>query len=179
MTCCTVPVRWPAMSRRGFMNTVALGAGVAMMSAVTPGMARAAGHTEALLLTCMDYRLVDELERYMALRGLTDKFDHVILAGASLGAMNDKYPAWAETFWAHLDLAIKLHSVHRVIVIDHRDCGAYKLVLGEGSVKDPDTELKTHVRQLYALRSAIVSRHNHMEVEIGLMGLDGKVTQIV
>jgi hypothetical protein len=65
------------------------------------------------------------------------------------------------------------------MIIDHRDCGAYKMILGEASVKDADVELKTHVKQLYALRSAIQTRKPGMEVEIGLMDLQGRVLQVV
>jgi hypothetical protein len=46
-------------------------------------------------------------------------------------------------------------------------------------VKDVETEFKSHVKQLYALRSQVTTKHPHMEVELGLMGLDGAVTQIV
>jgi carbonic anhydrase len=176
MTCCARHSIWPDLSRRSLLGAVALGAGVSLLR---PKAAKAAGHAEALLLTCMDYRLTDDVESYMTKRGLRDKYDHLILAGASLGALNDKYPVWNEVFWSHLDLAVQLHQVHRLIVLDHRDCGAYKLVLGEAAVKDADTEFKSHVKQLYALRSQVTTRHSHMEVEIGLMGLDGVVTQVV
>lgn len=161
------------------MQAIALGAGVSLLSTLQPGVARAGGHTEMLLLTCMDFRLVNEIETYMEARGLKDRYDHIVLAGASLGALNDRFPAWSEVFWQHLDLAIELHEVHRVMVLDHRDCGAYKMILGEAAVKDAETELKSHVKQLYALRSAILTKHPHMEVEIGLMSLDGTVAQIV
>lgn len=178
MTCCDhLPT--PGFTRRRALQTIALGAGVSLLSTLKPGVARASGHAEALLLTCMDFRLANEVEAYMTARGLRDNYDQVILAGASLGALNDRFPAWSEVFWQHLDLAVQLHEVHRVIVIDHRDCGAYKMIMGEAAVKDADTELKTHVKQLYALRSAILARHPHMEVEIGLMSLDGTVQQIV
>ncbi len=178
MTCCNAILPAP-MSRRRALQAVALGAGVSLLSMLRPGVAKAGGHTEMLLLTCMDFRLANEIEAYMEARGLRDKYDHVVLAGASLGALNDRFPAWTEVFWQHLDLAIELHEVHRVMVLDHRDCGAYKMILGEASVKDPETELKSHVKQLYALRSAILAKHPHMEVEIGLMALDGAVMQIV
>lgn len=178
MTCCARHSSWPVLSRRGLMGSMMAG-GAALATGLAPGIARAAGHAEALLVTCMDFRLVNEVESYMSARGLRDKYDHLILAGASLGALNDKFPTWNEVFWTHLDLAVQLHEVHRVIVIDHRDCGAYKLVLGEASVKDPETELASHVKQLYALRAQITGRHPHMEVEIGLMSLDGKVMQVV
>lgn len=166
-------------TRRRALQAVALGAGVSLLTTLRPGVARASGHTEMLLLTCMDFRLVDDIETYMTARGLEGKYDHVVLAGASLGALNDRFPAWSEVFWQHLDLAIELHEVHRVMLLDHRDCGAYKMILGEAAVKDADTELKSHVKQLYAVRNAILAKHPHMEVEIGLMSLDGAVLQIV
>lgn len=180
MTCCPMHARSPLLDRRTFFGAAAAAAaGGTLLTGMTPTVARAAGGTEALLLTCMDYRLTSEVEEYMGKRGLHHKYDHVVLAGASLGATTERYPAWAEVFWAHLDLAMKLHGVHRLIVLDHRDCGAYKLVLGELAVKDAETEMKSHVKQLYLLRQTVLARHPGMEVEIGLMGLDGKVTQIV
>jgi carbonic anhydrase len=175
MSCC----EFHAPSRRRFLNTIALGAGVGLMSGLAPRAAQARGHTEMLLLSCMDYRLMHKVDEYMGARGLREKFDHVVLAGASLGALTDKYPAWGETFWGHLDVAIKLHDIHRVLILDHRDCGAYRVLLGEHTVKDTAIELKTHVSQLYALRTQIVGRHPRMEVELGLMDLQGVVTQIV
>lgn len=168
-------IRGGRLSRRGLLGALALGAGLGLAA----GPAGASGHAEALLLTCMDFRLVDDIERYMEARGLKDRYDHVVLAGASLGGLNDRFPTWGDVFWTHLDLAIELHEAHRVIVLDHRDCGAYRMILGEAAVKDADAELKAHVKQLYAFRSAILTRHPHMEVEIGLMALDGTVTQIV
>ena len=178
MSCCD-HLRPKTVSRRQAMQAVALGGGAALLTTLAPGVSRAGGHTEMLLLTCMDFRLTGAVDNYMEARGLAGKFDHVILAGASLGALNDRFPAWADVFWAHLDLAIQLHDVHRVMIIDHRDCGAYKMILGEATVKDADTELKTHVKQLYALRSAIQTRKPGMEVEIGLMDLQGRVLQVV
>src|SRR5690606_27725065 len=75
-----------AGNRRQFLQLAALGAGASLL-AITAGVprAQAAGNTEALLLSCMDFRLMDEIERYMSGRGLRDKYDHIVLAGASLG----------------------------------------------------------------------------------------------
>lgn len=161
------------------MGAIALGGGAALLTTLAPGVSKAGGHTEMLLLTCMDFRLTGAIDDYMEARGLAGKYDHVVLAGASLGALNDRFPAWADVFWTHLDLAIQLHDVHRVMILDHRDCGAYKMILSEASVKDADVELKTHIKQLYALRSAIQTRKPGLEVEIGLMDLQGRVLQIV
>lgn len=168
----------PSLSRRGVFGLIALGGGATLLSTLAPGVARARGHTDMLLLTCMDYRLTDETIAYMDGRQLHDKYDHVVLAGASLGALTDKFPSWGETFWSHLDVAINLHAIHKVMVIDHRDCGAYKVILGAESVDTPEKELTCHTHQLHAVRDAIKQRHPHLEVELGLMSLDGKVEEI-
>lgn len=163
-------------SRRDFLNLAVLGSGVALL-ATTSWLpeAKAAGGTDALLLTCMDFRLMDDIERYMSARGLRDKYDHIVLAGASLGAITDKYPAWNKTFWEHLDIAIKLHNIHSVIVMDHRDCGAYKVILGTEHANDAKIEQDTHATQLRKLRAMINDRYPKLEVETLLMALDGKV----
>jgi carbonic anhydrase len=122
----------------------------------------------------MDYRLMDDIERYMSGRGLRDKYDHVILAGASLGALTEKFPAWNQTFWEHLGIAIQLHHIQRVVVMDHRDCGAYKVILGAEHAKDPAVELATHATHLKKLQGMIKEKHPTLEVEMLLMSLDGK-----
>ncbi len=163
-------------NRRKFLKLVALGGGVSLLKATAwVPEAGAAGGTEALLLSCMDFRLMDEIERYMSGRGLRDKYDHVILAGASLGAITDKYPAWNQTFWEHLDIAIKLHDINEVIIMDHRDCGAYKVILGAEHTRDPNVEKDTHAVHLKKLKGMINEKYPKLEVETLLMTLDGKV----
>src|SRR5690349_743840 len=104
--------------RRTFLKLASLGAGAALFSATLPKAARASGNVEALLLSCMDYRLVDDIARYMDGRGMTNNYDHVVLAGASLGALIDSKPDWAETFWDHVEVAKHLHHIHKIIILD-------------------------------------------------------------
>ena len=170
----------PRLDRRRFLRLAALGGGASLLSLALPdGFQWAAGKTEALLLSCMDYRLIDEIERYMTSRGLRDKYDHIILAGASLGAITEKYPAWSKTFWGHLDVAIQLHHIHKVIVMDHRDCGAYKVILKEDYYQNPTEETAIHSEKLNELRRQIKAKYPKLEVELLLMDLDGKVVNIV
>jgi carbonic anhydrase len=168
------------LSRRKFLRLAALGGGASLLSLALPDrLPWAAGKTEALLLSCMDYRLIDEIDRYMTSRGLRDKYDHIILAGASLGAITEKYPAWSKTFWGHLDVAIQLHHIHKVIVMDHRDCGAYKVILKEDYYQNPMKETAIHSEKLNELRRQIKAKYPKLEVELLLMDLDGKVENIV
>ncbi len=166
-------------SRRRFLQVAALGGGASLLGVMSLiPEARAAGAADALLLSCMDYRLMYEIERYMSGRKLRDKYDHIVLAGASLGALTDKYPAWSRTFWEHLDIAIMLHNIHTVIIMDHRDCGAYKLILGPEHAKDPKTEKETHATQLKKLKGQIAEKYPKLKVEMLLMALNGKVEMI-
>jgi carbonic anhydrase len=126
----------------------------------------------------MDYRLVDMTERYMKRRGLRNKYDNVVLAGAALGAITDKYPDWNKTFWEELELSIDLHHIQKVILLDHRDCGAYKQLLGEDFAREPKKEREVHAAQLKRLRELINERYAQLEVETLLMSLTGAVEKI-
>jgi hypothetical protein len=173
-------------TRCNFLSAVALGGSLAVLGTgvldPSPKTARAlpaaAEGTDALLLNCMDYRLVDDVTHYMDGRGMSDKYDQVILAGASLGVASDKFPAWAETFWQHLDIAIQLHHVHQVIALDHRDCGAYKVALGQDFAKYPEAELAVHTQHLLQFRELVKLKQPALEVELLLMALDGSVEVI-
>jgi hypothetical protein len=144
----------------------------------TESVSPAVADTDILLLSCIDFRLVDSVGRYMAKEGLTNKYDHVILAGASLGADNKKFPAWRKTFWEHLQVAITLHRIHTVMIMDHKDCGAYRVILGEHAVGTPELEMKAHTAQLRSLARQIKAQHPKLKVELLLMSLDGSVEKI-
>lgn len=162
------------------MKICGLGRGASLLSLALPGdKTYAAADIEALLLSCMDYRLLDEIERFMSFEELRDRYDHFILAGSSLGAITEKYPAWNQTFWDHLDLAIQLHKINKVIVLNHRECGAYRLILGEDFVKDRAKETAIHTNTLKELRRQVNKKYPEMEVGLLLMDLDGKIETVV
>jgi carbonic anhydrase len=167
-----------ASDRRTFLKLAALGGGAMLLSATPLRHAAAAGDVEALLLSCMDYRLMDDIVRYMDGRGMTNNYDHVILAGASLGAITDKEPAWGQTFWKHVEVAKALHHIKKVIVMDHRDCGAYKVFLGQDLKDDRTKETAVHAEVLGKLGSMIREKHPDLGVELLIMGLDGAVEKV-
>ena len=134
------------------------------------------GQAEALLLSCIDYRLPGKIARYMESRGLATNYDHVILAGASLGVTNSVYPHWRQSFWDHLDLAIKLHGIRRVIVLDHRECGSYRVMFA--TTLSGDEEKTQHARELHRLAREIGAAYPAIAVETLLMSLDGSVETI-
>ena len=169
----------PRQDRRQFLKTLMVGGSAVGLTWLVPAVGpRAAGQTEALLLSCMDFRLVNQTARYMHSRKLTDKYDHIVLAGAALGAVTDTFPAWKQTFWDHIGVAIDLHKIHKVMLLDHRDCGAYKVILGEDFAKDPPKETAIHATQLRRLGKMIQEKYPALTVELLLMALDGTVEVI-
>ncbi len=166
------------LTRRRLLSTLAWSGGAALAAAALPWQPALAAETDALLFNCIDFRLTDATTRYMAGRGMAGKYDQLVLAGASLAAQTKKFPAWNETFWEHVKVARDLHHIHQVIVIDHRDCGAYNVVFGEDFAKDPAKELAVHARELRSLRAKLHTRYPKLSVELGLMALDGSVEAI-
>jgi carbonic anhydrase-like protein len=169
----------PALDRRRLIGLFGIGAAGLLVGAGLPEHgALAAGTTEALLLTCIDYRLTAATARYMAEQGMEKKYDQIILAGAALGAENRKFPDWRATFWDHVQLAIDLHHIRRVIVMDHRDCGFYKDIHGKDLAAEPQVEFEVHAKQMRALKADIHRRHPNLEAQLLLMALDGKVETV-
>lgn len=164
------------LGRRDFVRIATVGAGATLLGC---GAALASGHAKALMLSCMDYRLVDDLVKLMEADGLHDNYDHVGLAGASLAVVHGKFAEWHNTFWQHLDVAKKLHQIEAVIVIDHRDCDAYRLALGDAAVNTPEKETQMHQLAINEFALQVRARHPELAVKGYLMALDGTAEEIV
>jgi hypothetical protein len=116
-----------------------------------------------LLLSCMDLRLLDNLVKFMNFENLENRYDQFILAGAAAGAM--QMPSWHKAFFDHLVLAVGLHEIKYVYIVEHRDCGAYTEFFETPYVKydadaghniyDLETEHKDHSRQAFLLKADI------------------------
>jgi carbonic anhydrase len=144
----------------------------------TDQQAKPAHTTEALVLSCMDHRLVGHVADYLEGRRLRGRYDQISLAGGAIGVMSDQTAAWAETFWQHVELARDLHGIRRVIVIDHRDCGACKAFVCKTCADERARETQIHIDWMTALAQAIKPRAPDLEVELLLMDLDGSVEVI-
>ena len=111
---------------------------------LAPRISKAA-NVPLLLLACMDSRYPHPIIQTMDAKGLRGKYDQLILAGASLGVVHKA--EWQTTFFDQLEFAIKEHGVQEVLILDHRDCGAYKKLLVPGvGPEDPKKEKAAHIR---------------------------------
>ncbi len=161
------------LSRRGFVRLASLGLGCSIVTGWGRNPAQADGIARALLLSCMDYRLVDDLVTFMQAHGYHDDYDQVVLAGAALGVVHAAFADWHAVFWDHVQLAKDLHGITEVIVIDHRDCGAYRLALSAEALDTPEKETAAHRDMLQEFSRQMGERHPDLQVFAVLMGLDG------
>lgn len=137
-----------------------------------------AGHAEALAITCMDYRLVDDAVRFFDSHHLTNEYDQVSLAGASLAAVSPKFPSSNAAFWDHVAIAKTLHHIGKVIVLDHRDCGAYKVAFGDKFASERGAETEQHKAVMAQFKAALKKKHPDLGVEFYLMAVDGSAEPI-
>jgi carbonic anhydrase len=173
--CCTdLPDR--SFGRRYFLQAVAAGAAAA---AVTPLAALAAeGKYEALTLSCIDPRTQEGVRRNMAQRRLIGKYSQVILAGGAIGVVAPAFKDWHKTFWDNLGASVQLHSIKKVVVINHRDCGAAKIAYGPDAVKTRDAETALHRNVFAEFRKQCAERHPKLAIETGIIALNGRVEMI-
>jgi carbonic anhydrase len=161
-------------SRRQLL-ALGMGAGAA---GLIPAMARAATVT-ALAITCIDYRLVDDAVHFFDERHLTKDYDQVSLAGASLAAMSPKFRSSNAAFWDHVAIAQQLHAIRKVIVVDHRDCGAFKVAYGKDFKGEGAAEAGQHKAVMQQVQAKMQKLHPDLASEFWLMGLDGNAERLV
>lgn len=124
-----------------------------------------------LVVSCIDYRLLDNLVQFLVHENLTNRYFHVAFAGASLLLSGEiaKWPPpacgrpdgapWKETLYAHVETVIALTGgkLSDVYIVEHRDCGAYEKFLKEphytsADEAGPDDEFRHHRTFSLALR---------------------------
>lgn len=133
-----------SISRRGFGSMLAGAAGLSLLP-----LAARAGNVDTLCVTCIDYRFVNKDVTWLNTElGLAfNNYDIVALAGASLAAIKTAVPQTTAGFWDQIKIAIDLHHIKKVILLDHMDCGAYRVAYGappNDPVLPPEQELAKH-----------------------------------
>lgn len=162
-----------APSRRAFMR---MAGGAVLFSSVgllSTGVQAASGNYEAMVLSCIDPRFQDLVNKNQASNGLSGKYSAFTIAGASIGVVAPAFKDWSKAFWDNLGTSIQLHNIKKVIVVNHRDCGAAKIAYGDANVANPAVETETHKQALLEFRRQLNEKFPAMQAQLGLMALDG------
>jgi hypothetical protein len=162
------------LHRRRFLQ---LAGGAAFAAALPSTIAKPqeAGEIETLLLICNEPRVWQNANNYMKTRQLAGKYQPVEVEGAAIGLVAEQYQASRQAFWSTVMSAAAFQQTSKVIALDHRGCAAVKVAYGLTKITDKLIETETHRYALQEFRKQMAVRNAALDVEIGLIGLDGKV----
>ena len=93
----------------------------------------------AILIHCMDFRLTDEIYRWLKDNHLNGDCDIVSVAGAGKPLLDDSERNY---LLSQIEASIKLHNSDTVILLHHSSCGAYKLEYNFSSVEEEKNKQK-------------------------------------
>ena len=86
----------------------------------------------------------------------------------------NKFKKWHKVFWENLETSIKLHKIKKLIVINHRDCGAAKILNGKKFFNELN-EVKTHKISFLKIKKLFKKKHPKLKIETVLISLNKKV----
>jgi len=131
-------------------------------------------NAKAIALTCIDFRLIDDTVCQMNKFGYLNDYDQFILAGSSLGYNNVNKVGtdnWTKVFNEHINIAKSLHNIEQIILIDHLDCGAYKLAYGKD--KYEKNAEKLHTENLNKAEQKLNILYPNLSITKFLISADG------
>ena len=131
---------------------------------------------KAMVLSCIDPRFQKPVYNYLKKKKLTGKYSAFTIAGAAVGVTHNKFKKWHKTFYDNLGTSIQLHKIEKLIVINHKDCGAAKIANGKKQFS-PVNEKKIHEESFSKIKNQIKKRFPKLKVEFNLISLDSKITK--
>lgn len=109
---------------------------------------------QAIIVTCIDFRLQEAINQWLAHHFSPRTFDRVALGGG----VKD-----LPIIMGQIEIAVKLHRIKRVVLVNHEDCGAY------GEEGSPEK----HTQDLKEAREKILAKYADLVVETYYLKLDG------
>jgi len=125
---------------------------------------------EAMVLSCMDPRFQPKVYKYLKGKKLTGKYSAFTIAGAAIGVTHKKFKKWHSTFIDNLSTSIKLHKIKKIIVINHKDCGAAKIVNGKKKFNSI-IENKIHRESFKKIKKVLNKKFPNLKVNFKILSL--------
>ena len=125
---------------------------------------------EAMVLSCMDPRFQPKVFKYLKAKKLTGKYSSFTIAGAAIGVTHNKFKKWHSTFIDNLSTSIKLHKINKLIVINHKDCGAAKIVNGKKKFTSI-IENKIHKDSFKVIKKTLNKKFPNLKIYFKILSL--------
>ena len=129
---------------------------------------------KAMVLSCIDPRFQSKTFNFLKKKKLSGKYSAFTIAGAAVGVTHNKFKKWHKTFYDNLGTSIQLHKIEKLIVINHKDCGAAKIV---NQKKEFNTfnEMEIHLESFKKIKKIIKKKFPKLKIDFYLMFMDEKV----
>ena len=116
---------------------------------------------KALVITCMDFRLVRQTGKYLADLGLENNYDLLSVAGSTkdLVAGDEKIK---DFFFRNINVSCALHSARQVFIIHHSDCGAYG---GSAAFASAEKEKEFQISEMQKSEAVIKEKFPQFEIK--------------
>ena len=127
-----------------------------------------------MVLSCIDPRFQPIVFNYLKKKKLSGRYSSFTIAGAAVGVTAKKFKKWHKVFWDNMDTSINLHKIKRLIVINHRDCGAAKIINGN-KVFSKINETKIHKNSFIKIKKIFKKKYPKLKIELKIISLNKKI----
>ena len=127
-----------------------------------------------MVLSCIDPRFQPIIYSYLKKKKLIGKYSSFTIAGSAIGVTANKFKRWHKVFWDNLSISVKLHNIKKLIVINHRDCGAAKIINGKNEFSDIN-ETKVHRNSFQKIKKTFKKKYPKLSIELKIISLNSKV----
>ena len=129
---------------------------------------------KAMVLSCIDPRFQPIVYNYLKKKKLMGKYSAFTIAGSAVGVTANRFKKWHKVFWENFDTSVKLHNIKKLIVINHRDCGAAKIINGKKEFSTIN-EMKVHKTSFQKLKKIFKKKYPKLKIELKLVSLNKKI----
>ena len=127
-----------------------------------------------MVLSCIDPRFQPIIYNYLKKKKLNGKYSAFTIAGSAIGVTANKFKKWHKAFWDNFKTSVKLHNIKKLIVINHRDCGAAKIIIGKKEFSKIN-ETRVHKHSFQKIKKIFKKRYPKLKIELKLISLDKKI----
>ena len=127
-----------------------------------------------MVLSCIDPRFQPIVYNYLKKKKLSGKYSAFSIAGSAIGVTANKFRRWHKAFWDNFDTSVKLHNIKKLIVINHRDCGAAKIINGKKEFSK-NNETRVHKNSFHKIKKLFKKKYPKLRIEFKIISLNNKV----
>ena len=127
-----------------------------------------------MVLSCIDPRFQPIVYNYLRKKKLSGKYSYFTIAGSAIGVTANKFKRWHKIFWDNFETSVKLHNIKKLIVINHRDCGAAKIINSKKEFSDIN-ETKLNKNSFQKIKKVFKKKYPKLSIELKIISLNSKV----